>query len=235
MKTRINDSHWVLSKPICHRGLWDENIPENTLPAYLNAVKHGYPIEMDIQMSVDGKLFCFHDDNMKRLTGLDKDIRTLSTQEISALNVGGEKILTFREFLDAVDGKVPLLIEIKQQLNKGIEKKVLDELKNYKGEYVLQSFDPFVMLKIKKLAPEVIRGQLGSGNDKKGLKWKIVRNLSLNFLVKPDFVHYRLDDLPLKKKITNGLPLITWTVRNEEDLKKATTYAKNYVFENLRP
>ncbi len=235
MKSRITDEHWVLSKPIAHRGLWNESFPENTLSAYQNAIDNGYPIEMDIQMSQDGKLFCFHDDNAKRTTGVDKDIRTLSSKEIENLTVGNEKVPTFEEFLDLVSGKVPLLIEIKQQINKGIEEKIVAALKDYKGEYVIQSFDPFVMLKIKKLAPKVIRGQLGLNNDKKGIKWRVVRNLSLNFLVKPDFVHYCVNDLPISNKVTNGLPLICWTVKNDEDLEKAKTYAKNFVFENVRP
>lgn len=235
MKSRITDEHWVLSKPIAHRGLWNESFPENTLSAYKNAIDNGYPIEMDIQMSKDGKLFCFHDDNAKRMTGVDKDIRTLSANEIENLTVGNEKIPTFEEFLDLVDGKVPLLIEIKQQINKGIEEKTVAALKDYKGEYVIQSFDPFVMLKIKKLTPNVIRGQLGCNNDKKGLKWRVVRNLSLNFLVKPDFVHYCVNDLPVKNNVTNKLPLICWTVRNEDDLTKAKKYAKNFVFEILPP
>ncbi len=234
MKTRLLSTDWVLSRPIAHRGLWDENAPENSLSAYRNAVEHDYPIEMDIQMSSDGELFCFHDDNMKRMTGMDKDIRTLTAAQIKELRIGNEKIPTFKEFLETVNGKVPLLIEIKQQINKGVEKLTIDALKDYKGEYVIQSFDPFVMLKIKKLAPDVIRGQLGSSNDKKGLKWYIVRNLSLNFLVKPDFIHYCVNDLPITKKVTNGLPLICWTIRNEEDLKKAKTYAVNFVFENIR-
>lgn len=234
MKTRLLSTDWVLSRPIAHRGLWDENAPENSLSAYRNAVEHDYPIEMDIQMSSDGELFCFHDDNMKRMTGMDKDIRTLTAAQIKELRIGNEKIPTFKEFLETVNGKVPLLIEIKQQINKGVEKLTIDALKDYKGEYVIQSFDPFVMLKIKKLAPHVIRGQLGSSNDKKGLKWYIVRNLSLNFLVKPDFIHYCVNDLPITKKVTNGLPLICWTIRNEEDLKKAKTYAVNFVFENIR-
>ena len=234
MKTRLTDTHWVLSRPIAHRGLWDENAPENSLSAYENAIEYGCPIEMDIQMSVDGELFCFHDDNLKRMTGVDKDIRTLTAAEISSLKIGSEKIPTFKEFLSVVDGKVPLLIEIKQQLSKGVEKLTLEALKDYKGEYVVQSFDPTVMLRIKKLAPNVIRGQLGVGNDKKGLKWRIVRNLSLNFLVKPDFVHYCVDGLPLSEKISNGLPVICWTIRNEADLEKAKKYAKNFVFEVIR-
>ncbi len=234
MKSRLSSTDWVLTRPIAHRGLWDETAPENSISAYKKAVDYGCPIEMDIQMSTDGELFCFHDDNLKRMTGVDKDIRTLTSAEIKELKIGNEKIPTFKEFLETVNGKVPLLIEIKQQINKGVEKLTIDALKNYKGEYVIQSFDPLIMLKIKKLAPEVIRGQLGCGNDKKGLKWRIVRNLSLNFLVKPDFIHYSVNDLPISDKVTNGLPLICWTIRNDEDLKKAKKYAKNFVFEIIR-
>lgn len=235
MKTRLLGNEWILTQPVCHRGLWDETRPENSISAYKNAIEHGYPIEMDIQMSSDGQLFCFHDDNLKRMTGVDKDIRTLCAKDIEKLDIGGEKIPTFQEFLQTVNGAVPLLIEIKPQIQKGIEKKTLDVLKDYKGDYVIQSFDPMVMLKIKKLAPHVIRGQLGCGNDKRGLKWYVVRNLSLNFLVKPDFIHYCVNDLPIGKKVTNGLPLICWTIRNDEDLKKAKTHAQNFVFEKIRP
>lgn len=233
MKSRLDSNSWVLTKPIAHRGLWCDGVPENSLSAYKRAIEYNYPIEMDIQMSKDGVLFCFHDDNAKRMTGVDKDIREMTSQEILSLNLGNEKIPTFEEFLNLVDGKVPLLIEIKQQLYKGVEEKTVQFLKSYKGEFAVQSFDPRIMLKVKKLAPQFIRGQLGANNDLKGLKWYVARNLSLNFLVKPDFVHYCVNALPLKPRISNGLPIMCWTVRNEDDLSIAKKYAKNYVFETF--
>lgn len=235
MKTRLSSDSWVLTRPIAHRGLWSDTVPENSLSAYALAVENNIPIEMDIQMSTAGDLFCFHDDNAKRMTGVDKDIRTMSTKEIEALVIGGEKVPTFKELLTTVNGKVPILIEIKQQLNKGVEQKTVDELKGYTGEYAIQSFDPTIMLRIKKLVPDVLRGQLGVGNTNKGLKWKIVRNLSLNFLVKPDFVHYCVDNLPISDKVSNGLPVICWTVNTPERLEKAKKYAKNFVFETIKP
>lgn len=235
MKTRLTSNDWELSTPIAHRGLWNEEFPENSVPAYKNAIEHGYPIEMDIQMSVDGELFCFHDDNALRMTGVDKDIRTMTASEITALNLKGEKIPTFKEFLELVGGKVPLLIEIKQQINKGVEKKTVDALKGYKGEYAIQSFDPFIMMRIKKLAPEVIRGQLGCKTEEKGFRGHIVRNLTFNFLVKPDFVHYGFWGLPIKKSVSNGLPIMCWTVNDNEKLEIAKKYAQNYVFENIIP
>ena len=68
---RLNSSSWLLTRPIAHRGLWNDEIPENSLLAYENAIKHGYPIEIDVHKSKDGVLFVFHDDNLKRLTGDD--------------------------------------------------------------------------------------------------------------------------------------------------------------------
>lgn len=235
MKTRLKNTDWELSCPIAHRGLWNEVYPENSISAYKNAIEKGYPIEMDIQMSVDGELFCFHDDNAKRMTGVDKDIRTMTAEEIRALNIQNEKIPTFAEFLKLVGGKVPLLIEIKQQINKGVEKKTVDALKGYNGAYAIQSFDPFIMLKIKKLAPDVIRGQLGlkaKGNSPKNY---VIRNLALNFLVKPDFVHYDVAGLPLKKRVTNGLPVMCWTINDKDKLETAKKYADNFVFEKIIP
>jgi len=234
MKSRLTKESWVLTKPITHRGLWEEGIPENSMSAYENSIKHGYPIEMDVQMSVDGELFCFHDDNLKRMTGVDKDIRTLTAEEIKQLKIGDENIPTFRQFLDFINGQVPILVEIKQQINKGVEQKVVDHLKDYKGEFAVQSFDPFIMMKIKKLAPHFVRGQLGLNSDKKGLKWHVVRNLSFNFIVRPDFVHYCVNNLPITKKVTNGLPLMVWTVDSQEDLNVAKQYAQNFVFEKIR-
>lgn len=235
MKSRLTKNSWVLTRPIAHRGLWDETRPENTLVAYQNAIDNNFPIEMDVQMSKDGQLYCFHDDNLKRMTGVDSDIRELNAFDIDKIKVIGNSIPTFSQFLKLVDGKVPILIEIKQQKYKGVEQKVLDALNGYKGQFVIQSFDPFIMLKIKKLAPNILRGQLGAANNNKGLKWRIVKNLSFNFLVKPDFVHYSVDGLPLSKKISNGLPIMVYTIRTQEDLKKAKEFADNFVFENLIP
>lgn len=234
MKSRLTKESWVLTKPITHRGLWEEGIPENSMSAYENSIKLGYPIEMDVQMSVDGELFCFHDDNLKRMTGVDEDIRTLTAEEIKQLKIGDEHIPTFRQFLDFINGQVPILVEIKQQINKGVEQKVVDHLKDYKGEFAVQSFDPFIMMKIKKLAPHFVRGQLGVNSDKKGLKWHVARNLSFNFIVRPDFVHYCVNNLPITKKVTNGLPLMVWTVDSQEDLNIAKQYAQNFVFEKIR-
>lgn len=238
MASRLAKDSWVFTAPVAHRGLHNEKIGENTMEAFKNAIAHGLPIEMDVQLSKDGVMVCYHDDGLKRITGADGYINDLTFEELQQLDVLGlgQKIPTFEAFLKEVNGQVPLMIEIKQQRSKeyDIAKLVCDALKDYKGEFVVQSFDPFIMNKVKKYAPHILRGQLGgvySPKDTTPIKRFVVKNMCFNFLTKPDYVNYILRDLPIKCKI----PTICWTVRTEEDLKRARELKVNFVFENVEP
>jgi glycerophosphoryl diester phosphodiesterase len=146
-------------------------------------------------------------------------------------------IPTFDEVLKLVDGKVPLLIEIKNQPDKSIVNKTVQKLKHYKGEFAIQSFNPLYINKVKKLAPEMIRGILGtaSENTLKGIKYKIVKDLLLNFLIKPQFISYDFKDLPLKKRKVKKLPLLAWTITNNIDYAITKKYCDNIIFENFIP
>ncbi len=234
---RLNSSHWLLTRPIAHRGLWNEEIPENSLCAYGNAIEHNYPIEIDVHKSLDGVLFVFHDDNLKRLTGVDALLHQKTSTEIKSLYLNGtkEKIPTLNEVLDLVDGKVPLLIEIKNQPDKTVVDDTVALLKNYKGDFAIQSFNPIYIIRVKKLAPRFIRGVLGTATVKNVSAFSryVIKNLSLNFLAKPDFISYNFKNLPLRKKIK--LPLICWTVTNQEQEEKAREHALNVIFENFIP
>ena len=150
---RINKDCFLFTTPIAHRGLWNDNIIENSIPAYINAVKHGFAIEIDLYLSKDGVLFSFHDINLKRMTGVDALITDKTFDEIKALNLLGSDLTvpTFDEVLSAVDGKVPLLIEIKDQPDKTCVDKTVNRLKSYKGEFALQSFNPLYIKRIKNL------------------------------------------------------------------------------------
>lgn len=238
MKSRLNDAHWILTRPAAHRGLHGGAIPENSLAAFDAAARSGYPIELDVQMTADGKLAVFHDDNLQRMTGLSADIRETEYAEVKSLRLGGEHCIPdFSEALELVAGRVPLLIEIKTQKRAGIAEAVLKALEGYSGEFAIQSFDPRIMLEIKKLKPEVLRGLLGTA-EKSGLGFKTdfaIKRLPLNFLVKPDFINYDLKFLPVSRLITGGLPLLCWTVRSKEDMARAEKYAKSFVFETVRP
>ena len=100
-----------------HRGLWNaaEGVPENSLPAFARAAEQGYAIELDIQITKDGRIVVFHDDTMKRMCGNEGKISDYTYEELQQFHLGDstEKIPLLREVLQTVDGRVPLLIEIK--------------------------------------------------------------------------------------------------------------------------
>ena len=110
-------------------------------------------------------------------------------------------------------------------------------LKDYKGEYAVQSFDPRIMGEIKKLAPEILRGQLIAGNryDNVSLPvYLILKNGLMNFKSSPDFINMEKEFLPVKKRVRGGADVICWTVRSEEDKLLAQRFGVNYIFEKIR-
>ncbi len=236
---RKNDISWLLNTPITHRGLFDENYPENTAPAFESAIKYGYAIEMDVQMTSDNVLVVYHDDNLLRVCGVDKDIRETTYEELKSLRPNGKDypILTFKEFLDLVDGRTPLLIEVKHQKRKGIEELLVKELDNYKGLFAVQSFNPNIVKRVYNLRPKFTVGVLCTREPK--IKSKIVKAFMNNFgfrlYVPFDFLSVRVKDLPINYKMIKKYNIITWTIKTEEELKIAEKYAKNIIFEKTVP
>ena len=238
---RISDNHWLINIPIAHRGLWNSTLPENTLPAYKNAVENGYAIETDLYITTDGVIVCFHDVALNRLTGANGKIYQKSYEELNNLFVSGsnEKIPTFQQLLDCVDGKVPLLIEFKEQPNhKALLNKAIDMLKNYKGEFAVQSFNPAYVSAFRKKAPEFIRGILATDyidQPTPKIKKIIAKKMPFNFMCMPDFISYRHTGLPVKKRKAKNKRVICWTITNKTQLLKAKKYAENFIFENFIP
>ena len=235
---RIDKNHWLKNRPVAHRGLWGGDIAENSITAYKNAAEKGYPIEIDLYLSTDGVLYSFHDDTLKRMTGEDGKIFDKSSEELNKLRLVGtdEKIPTFEEVLSIAEGKVPLLIEIKDQPNKEVVDKTVERLKTYKGEFAVQSFNPLYINRVKKLAPEFIRGILATEN-----KWNtpfknfILKNMPLNFMIKPDFISYSYTGLPLKKSKTHGKSVICWTVTDKNTADRVKPFTDNIIFEGFIP
>lgn len=242
---RVNENYWLFNKPVAHRGLWNKNVIENSLPAYKNAIDNGYPIELDLYSSTDGELFCFHDTTLNRLTGKDGKIFEKTSSQLKELflldqngQVSDQKIPTFDEVLSLVQGKVPILIEVKTQPDKTIVDKVVKKLNDYTGEFAVQSFDPRQVRRFKKLAPHFIRGILATKKHSKPLPFfrrMVVRDMLLNPIIKPDFISYSFEDLPLKKSKTKNIPVITWTITSQTDYEKIKPFAKNIIFEKFIP
>ena len=132
---------------IAHRGLHTPLIPENTLPAFVKCVDKNYIIELDIHMLNDNTIVVYHDHNLKKLTGVNKVIETLSYAQLSKIKISKKyTIPTLKQVMHIVDGKVPILIEVKDvDNNSKFEEELVTILDNYKGEFAIQSMNPFVI------------------------------------------------------------------------------------------
>ena len=214
---------------IAHRGVHNnKDLPENSLVAFKKALDKNYAIEFDIEITKDDKLVIHHDDNLIRMTGINKNVEDMDFNEIRKLHLlnTNEIIPTFKEVLELVNGKVMLDIEIKNTKKvKRIVELVLNELEDYKGDLLLKSFNPFIVKEIKKKTNKYKAGLLLMKN---------TPNKGLNFLVKTGLIYkFPFDFLAVDKKMLNKdyydkyinkYPIYVWTfnglIEAEEYLKK---------------
>ncbi len=225
-----------------HRGLHGDGIPENSLAAFERACERGYGIELDVQLSRDGVVTVFHDYTLSRMTGHNAKLCELTSDELSALRLAKteEKIPTFSEALSLIDGRVPLLVELKgESLDTSLCEKVAAELSRYKGEYCVESFNPLLIRGIKKHLPSVYCGLLYTNACRDKKKYSAlniaISAMALNFIAYPDFIAYNhLDRESLPVKITTRLyraPKFTWTVKSREEVEKAHALGEYPIFE----
>jgi glycerophosphoryl diester phosphodiesterase len=235
-----------LSKPIAHRGLHsnDCNIPENSIPAFKKAIKLKLPIELDIQLTRDNHIVVFHDYKLQRICGLNKLIKKCTLEEIKELNLlnSDYKIPLLADVLELVQGKVPILIDIKNRNKAGkLEKLLVQELENYKGDIAIQSFNPFSIGWFAKNAPHIIRGQLHTDLKNKKLNQMtklLLKEIVFNFFSRPHFI--AMDKNCISKYIINkykklNTPILSWTIKNQTDYSKLKDACDNIIFENFIP
>lgn len=214
----------------CHRGFWDEKLPENSIPAFEKSAEKEIGVELDVQPTKDGKIVVFHDLNLKRLCRVDKALSELTFDELSELHLNDteEKIPLFSEVLKVLGG-VPVSCEIKTAgaaFDADFLEGVYQLLNEYEGDFNVISFNPFVLEWFKNNHPEVIRGQLSAGNGHLGVKGILgwcLSNLLLNFKARPDFISYRWDDKSLGFVLNRfyGTRLCCYTVRSMDEVEKA--------------
>ncbi|WP_213818522.1 glycerophosphodiester phosphodiesterase family protein [Garciella nitratireducens] len=232
-----------------HRGFHQEkNIaPENSLAAFQLAVDYGYGIELDVQLTKDHIPVVFHDYSLKRVCGVDCKVKDLTYSELRRFHLysSNEKIPHFQEVLDLVDGKVPLIIELKSEDPRDLLWSIAASyLDHYKGVYCIESFNPFGVLWFKRNRPKIIRGQLSSDfiRDKatgSKLKHILLKNMLLNFLTKPNFIAY---NHKYRKAFSFSLchwlyqiPCAAWTVRSQKELNKVRKSFDLFIFEHFSP
>lgn len=214
-------------EPFAHRGLHDVDagVVENTLPAFEAACRAGVGMELDVQLTRDGRLVVFHDDTLKRLAGDPRRVDQCTLEELRAIRLmglDGARIPTFDEVLQTVDGRAPLLVELKSgRSNARLCADVRARLRDYPGEYLVESFNPLIVGWFRLRAPEIVRGQLVSPMrdyrpQANGVSGFFMAGLMLNFLTRPDFVAYdanaRRFFSPHFQRVLFRTPMAAWTV-----------------------
>ena len=243
---------WLVARPIAHRGLHDRSkgIHENTLSAAETAIAGGFAIECDVQDTADGEAVVFHDHALDRLTDQEGPVRGRAAAELTRIAIATtqDRIPTLQDFLGRIGGRVPVIVEIKSRFDSdmALTRRTVEIASRYDGPVALKSFDPDVVTVLRELAPDLPRGIVAEasyedreydllGADKK----HEMANLLHLPRSAPDFVSWRVHDLPLAAPFLcrhfGRLPLMTWTVRTEEDRRRAAVHADQIVFEGFRP
>lgn len=230
-----------------HRGLHskDKVITENSLAAFERAANFGYGIELDIRLSKDGQVVVFHDDRLNRVCGYDARVDELDYSDLIKLHLcdTDEKMPLFTDVLKLIDGRVPVIVEIKNGKNNNeLCKKAIEILKNYNGDFCIESFNPLIVAWFRRNAPHVFRGQLTSsfhelkGGSKAAFAF-IVSRVLLNFLARPQFIAHSKEKKSLSVRICQALGAvkIVWTIRDANDCIKYEQQNDAVIFEFYKP
>lgn len=241
---------WLVERPVAHRGLHGNGLIENTLGAARAATEAGYAIEVDIQSTVDNEVVVFHDDTLDRLTDATGPLaaRTLAELKQIAIRNSNERIPTLQELLDTVGGRTPLVVELKSSWDGDdrLAARTAEILRNYNGPVAGMSFDPSVVMALRRHAPDLTRGIVAERyyDDPEWSPLGAARKFQFGNLLhiprtRPHFVAYYIRDLPalapLVARSILGMKLLTWTVRTEAERDKARRWTDQMIFEGFRP
>ncbi len=237
---------WEIS--YAHRGLHqkDKAIPENSMMAFAKAAEAGYGIELDINLTADGKVVVFHDDNLLRVCEVDKLITQCLSTELADFRLENteQTIPLFVDVLKLVDGQVPLIVELKNTKDwQQLCVKAAELLDDYGGSYCIESFHPGIVSWFYKNKPGVVRGQLSASHRSfEGTPlWQslLIASIMTNVISRPHFIAYKHQDahhrLSLRLFRQLGGKLVGWTVRDSDDTVGCMQFFDVIIFEFFRP
>ena len=245
---------WLTARPIAHRGLHDRDQGrlENTESAFAAAIAGDFAIECDIQLSADGEAMVFHDYSLDRLTGEKGRVaeRTAAQLKAISLTASRDRIPTLAEVIEQVDGRVPLIVEIKSQWREvgRLEARAAEIAGAHPGPIALMSFNPESVAAVRAARPWLPRGIVGGrfrnvdywnrfGLD--GWQRFRMRHMLHGPRTRPHFIAYDIDGLPaaapLISKWLVGAPLLAWTVRSKAACRRVMRYADQVIFEGFLP
>jgi glycerophosphoryl diester phosphodiesterase len=238
---------WLTQAPIAHRGLHDfsSGVPENSLASFEAASRANLPIELDVRQLGDGTVVAFHDKNLERMTGRDDPLSVVTRKDLQKVKLAGtgETIPTLAETLNLINGRVPVLIEIKNEHHHAgaLERALYQHIKDYQGDMAVISFNPLSLAWFARRHPEIPRGQTSSHLPYLHLNYLApvysgLKHLAFNRLSQPHFIIYHHRGLTMRaprRARRLGLPLLAYTIRSEVERVEAMKHADNVIFEGF--
>ena len=241
---------WLVAKPIAHRGLHDEalGLVENCEASFEAAIGQGFSIECDIQVTADEQAVVFHDDDVDRVLGGTGKVKHFTVRELKAMAFkhGKDRVQTLAELLEQVGGRSTLIIEIKSLWDDNyiLTDHAVHVLSSYQSPFALMSFDPNLIARVAATAPSIVRGITADRvidpyyNTLPVAKRLAMQTYSHLPQTRPHFVSFDFTQLPFQP-ITefrdSGHPIITWTIRSEEQEATARRWCDQITFENFNP
>jgi glycerophosphoryl diester phosphodiesterase len=242
--------YW-LKRPIAHRGLHDaaRGAVENSASALVAAMGRGFAVEVDLQCAAGDMPVVFHDATLDRLTHESGPVAERDVDALRKITLKGstDKILSLPDLLGRVEGYVPLVLEVKSTWRGDgkFETNIVKQLAGYAGPVAVMSFDPYSVAAFRRAAPTLPRGLVAerftAAHWGELTRWQrfAMRHLLTAAFARPHFVAYDVHALPalapLVAKAVCGLPLLTWTVRDEAGRQRALRYADAMIFEGIEP
>jgi|YNPMSStandDraft_2_1061718.scaffolds.fasta_scaffold00004_46 glycerophosphoryl diester phosphodiesterase len=215
---------------------------ENTLESFQKLIDFNIEgTEFDVLLTKDKIPVVYHDFSLKRFTGKDLKIKDIYFEELKKIelvdfSLKKLKVPTLFEVLDVIKDLKLINIEIKENKkdNEETENKVIEVIRKYKIEdrVVISSFNPFVISRLKKKAPDIKRGLLVS---KIGTPFYIKKMYFYN-LASPDFIHFdirMIHDKEVQKFYKVNPNLVFWCVDNINELILSLNYKPIFIISNI--
>jgi len=243
---------FLVERPFAHRGLHDPEagVLENTAEAFLAAIGAGYGIECDVVLAGDGEAVVFHDDRLERLTtgtGRTDSRSVAELKDIPFRQEGATGFLTLPELAGLVDGRTPLLVEMKSYWNGDVRlaERTVAHLRDYPGPLAVMSFDPVLLAHVRRLAPEMVVGLTACPFTHAFWRGTLPTPLRISLQMldhlestRPEFISFDADALPAWQTTLfrrAGLPVLCWTVGDADTARRVRGYADEITFEGFLP
>ena len=241
--------YWLIDNYIAKFGFESEGKPANTLGAYKNAIKMGYPVLIPVQALADGELICYQDKTLAQCTNVNGYVSNLTLADIKSNKIINttEYIPTLNEALACINGKVPVIIEV---LNEGVvgktEENVLKHIEDYLTEHnladsvAIMSLNPYTLGWFKEQAPwlpRIIRSGKFKVKTYAGIKTKKLEKLKFSCAIADcDYICYNAKDLPYRKiNKLKPVGVLAYNVKTQDEYLKIAKYCDNIIFENFQP